>query len=162
MARQKYTHRLPELRVSQELFDALHQVETDSGTNLTDVMRHALEAFVKPDIPEDEGITIPISGHLSSKGIVFDKLPSFSLQEGQKVRANYLDVEPVGWAMLYKVFIKGEKPKTMSKEALMSWLAAQLLNGKVLNITVEQEQPKGITIIKRKGGWGKRIWQGLS
>lgn len=49
----------------------------------------------------------------------------------------------------YKIFEKGKQTKTMSKEALMSWLYAQFHNEKVLAITVERTD-EGVVIIKRK------------
>jgi len=52
----------------------------------------------------------------------------------------------------YKIFEKDKQTRTVSKEALMSWLYAQIHNNKVINITVERSQPDGVTIIKRKGG----------
>jgi hypothetical protein len=90
MARQKLTHRLPQLRVSEWLHHQLMSVAAAQEMNLTEVIRGALEEYVKP--PEN---VIPIVGVIKDGQVIFNT-PSFKPVPGVKVLSRYLEVEPVG------------------------------------------------------------------
>jgi hypothetical protein len=89
MARQKLTHRLPQLRVSEWLHHQLMSVAAAQEMNLTEVMRAALEEYVKP--PEN---VVPIVGVIKDGMVIFDT-PPFKPVPGAKVLSRYLEVEPV-------------------------------------------------------------------
>ena len=82
MAKQKYTHRLPQPRVSESLFDKVQQVAAAQELGISDVIRLALEDYCSPP----DTFPIPIVGTLTNMGIELRR----------KDLARYLEVEPVG------------------------------------------------------------------
>ena len=91
MAKQKLTHRLPQLRVSEWLHHQLMSVAAAQDMNLTEVMRAALEEYVKP--PAEN--VVPIIGVIKDGQVIFNT-PPFKPVPGVKVLSRYLEVEPVG------------------------------------------------------------------
>ncbi len=93
MARQLYTKRLPELRVSDELFAKVQQVAEAQNLNVTEVMRAALEDYTSPRY-EVIQVEIPITGEITKEGkIVFTSQPPFKVPPGATVRSRYMDVD---------------------------------------------------------------------
>jgi hypothetical protein len=92
MARQKLTHRLAEVRVSEELFYKVHQVAEAQGVDIADVQRLALEDYTSP--PDN---IVQIMGVIKDGQVIFDT-PPFLPVPGAKVLSRYLNVEPVGGA----------------------------------------------------------------
>ena len=90
MARQKLTHRLPQLRISEELYTRVIQTATAQELDVSDVQRLALEDYTRP--PEN---IVPIIGVIKDGQVIFDT-PPFKPVPGVKVLSRYLEVEPVG------------------------------------------------------------------
>ena len=97
MARQRFTHRLPETRITEQLYRAMHNAANDNEARLTDLIRAALEQFFNDDIDTEAGLApsfaVPVVGMLTNKGITF-KTPPMAMEH----LALYLEVEPVGGA----------------------------------------------------------------
>jgi hypothetical protein len=95
MARQKFTHRLPEVRITEQLYRKMHNTATEQEENLTNLIRSALEQFFADDIDGPAGLAnsfaVPVAGVLTEKGITFNKSPLV-----REHLALYLEVEPVG------------------------------------------------------------------
>jgi len=90
MARQKLTHRLPQLRISEELYTRVVKTATAQELDVSDVQRLALEDYTSPT----ENV-IPIIGVIKDGQVTFNNplpFPSYSV----KVLSRYLEVEPVG------------------------------------------------------------------
>jgi hypothetical protein len=95
MARKKFTHRLPEVRITEQLYRAMHNAAKDNETRLTDLIRASLEQFFTDDIDTAAGLApsfaVPVVGMLTDKGITFKPTPL-----AREHLALYLEVEPVG------------------------------------------------------------------
>jgi hypothetical protein len=95
MARQRFTHRLPETRITEQLYRAMHNAAKDNESRLTDLIRAALEQFFTDDIDTaagfDPSFAVPVVGMLTDKGITLKPTPLT-----RKHLALYLEVEPVG------------------------------------------------------------------
>jgi len=98
MARQKFSHRLPETRITEQLYRKMHQTANDNEAKLTDLIRAALEQFFADDIDTEAGgidsFAVPVVGTLTNKGFSFN-VPRAG---AKKILAHYLEVEPVGGA----------------------------------------------------------------
>jgi len=84
MAKERLTHRLPQPRVSEKLFNLVHNVAAAQELDVADVIRLALEDYCAPR----ETVQVPVIGTLTKDGV---KLSHDYL-------ALYLEVEPVGGA----------------------------------------------------------------
>jgi hypothetical protein len=109
MAKQKLTQRLAEVRVSQELFDKIHQVAAMQELDIADVQRLALEDYCAPlDVVK---VPVPFVGEIKDNyvffypgvkvgGISSDKMLEIAAkqlkEQFEKDRSRYLEVEPVG------------------------------------------------------------------
>jgi hypothetical protein len=92
MARKKLTHRLPQLRVSEELYQRVAQAAITQELDISDVQRLALEDYTSPP---PAGEVIPIVGVIKDGKIIFDT-PPFKPVPGAKVLSRYLEIEPIG------------------------------------------------------------------
>jgi hypothetical protein len=90
MAKQKLTHRLPQVRVSEELYQLVCQIAAAQELDISDVQRLALEDYTSP--PEN---IIPIIGVIKDGQVIFNT-PPFKPVPGAKVLSRYLEVEPIG------------------------------------------------------------------
>ena len=97
MARQKFTHRLPEVRITEQLYRKMHNTASEQEENLTDLIRAALEHFFADDLDTAAGeapsFAVPVVGVLTEKGITFNR-PPLAMEH----LALYLEVEPAGVA----------------------------------------------------------------
>jgi hypothetical protein len=108
MAKEKYTHRLPQPRVSEDLFNLVHQVSEKQEVGVADVIRLALEDYCSPPA---EVFNVPIIGEIQDNHVVFYpyvKIEGVSVktmldnsarelkEQWEKGRSRYLEVEPVG------------------------------------------------------------------
>lgn len=89
MARQKLTHRLPQLRISEELYTRVLKIAAAQELDVSDVQRLALEDYTSP--PEN---VIPIIGVIKDGQVIFNTSP-FKPVTGAML-SRYLEVEPVG------------------------------------------------------------------
>jgi hypothetical protein len=93
MAKEKYSHRLPQPRVSEKLFKAVHKVAFAQELDIADVIRLALEHYCAPK----EGLVkIPVAGEIKDNQVVFYPWVRVETQLNQADLARYLEVEPVG------------------------------------------------------------------
>jgi hypothetical protein len=93
MAKQKLTQRLAEVRVSQELFNKVHQVAMAQELDIADVQRLALEDYCSP--PEN-AVRIPIAGEIKDNHVVFYPWVRIETKLSREDVARYLEVEPAG------------------------------------------------------------------
>lgn len=94
MAKEKYTHRLPQPRVNEKLFKAVHEVAAAQELDIADVIRLALEDYCAP---QDENIVkVQVAGEIRDNQIVFYPWVRVETQLSQADKARYLEVEPVG------------------------------------------------------------------
>jgi len=95
MARQRFTHRLPEVRITEQLYRRMHKVAQEGDARLTDLIRYVLEREFADDLDTAAGdapsFAVPVVGMFTDKGITFKATPL-----AQKHLALYLEVEPVG------------------------------------------------------------------
>jgi hypothetical protein len=82
MARKKFTHRLPEVRITEQLYRAMHNAADEGDARLTDLIRYALEKFFSADLDTSAGevnsfatpndvFAIPIVGKIEDDQVVF-------------------------------------------------------------------------------------------
>jgi hypothetical protein len=104
MAKEKYTHRLPQPRVSEKLFNLVHKVAAAQELGLADITRLALEDYCSPM----QEVDLPIAGEIVADEVLGNKIVFYPyikiegvpvktlLDNVIKERSRYLEVEPVG------------------------------------------------------------------
>ena len=90
MARQRFTHRLPQLRVSKELYQRVVKAAAAQELDVSDVQRFALDDYTRP--PEN---IVPIVGVIKDSQVIFDT-PPFKPVPGAKMLSRYLEVDAMG------------------------------------------------------------------
>lgn len=93
MAKEKYTHRLPQPRVSEKLFHLVNKVAVAQELDIADVIRLALEDYCSPN---PEIVSVPLVGRIEDNRVVFYPYVKIETALSQADQSRYLEVEPVG------------------------------------------------------------------
>lgn len=71
MARDNLTHRLPQVRVSQDLYERVQRVAHAQEMNMAEVQRAALEYYcIAGEQPEGKTVKIPIVGIIANGTVI--------------------------------------------------------------------------------------------